>query len=346
MILRATVLGLLASAATAAPAVAVSPPAPPATPAPATPAAGKMQLIPVDTSDTRTDVTFDGARLRVMGVVRPYIAGQSVTVRYYRGGKLLGIRYAPVRSAGHNTGHFVAGVPLHEKIGTIITVKAIHYRTTLQEEFTATPIHVRVIPGYAAFGSRGPAVHFLQHALAGLHYAVPLSGVMDAATGRAVMAFRKLTGMARTEEANQAVFAAIARGEGSFRVRYPSHGKHFEADLTHQVLAEINPGGRVRAIYIISSGKPSTPTVIGSFHIYTKDWGTNAKGMVDSNYFIAGYAIHGYADVPPYPASHGCLRVPIPDAASIFGWAQIGDGVDVYYRTGSGSHHISKNPGP
>ena len=37
--------------------------------------------------------------------------------------------------------------------------------------------------------------------------------------------------------------------------------------------------------------------------------------MVDSNYFIRGYAIHGYAEVPTYAASHGCLRVPIPDAA-------------------------------
>ena len=39
------------------------------------------------------------------------------------------------------------------------------------------------------------------------------------------------------------------------------------------------------------------------------------KGMVHSNYFIGGYAIHGYVSVPAYPASHGCLRVPIPDAA-------------------------------
>ena len=42
------------------------------------------------------------------------------------------------------------------------------------------------------------------------------------------------------------------------------------------------------------------------------------KGMVDSNYFIRGYAIHGYAEVPTYAASHGCLRVPIPDAAAIY----------------------------
>ena len=27
--------------------------------------------------------------------------------------------------------------------------------------------------------------------------------------------------------------------------------------------------------------------------------------------FIGDFAIHGYAPVPPYPASHGCVREPI-----------------------------------
>ena len=45
--------------------------------------------------------------------------------------------------------------------------------------------------------------------------------------------------------------------------------------------------------------------------------------MVHSSYFIGGYAIHGYVDVPPYAASHGCLRVPIPSAWSIFTWVRM-----------------------
>ena len=55
-----------------------------------------------------------------------------------------------------------------------------------------------------------------------------------------------------------------------------------------------------------------------------------AKGMVHSSYFIRGYAIHGYASVPNYPASHGCLRVPIPNAAQIFNWVDIGDPIYLY----------------
>jgi lipoprotein-anchoring transpeptidase ErfK/SrfK len=52
--------------------------------------------------------------------------------------------------------------------------------------------------------------------------------------------------------------------------------------------------------------------------------------MVDSSYFISGYAIHGYAEVPTYAASHGCLRIPIPDAPAVYGWAGEGTPVDVY----------------
>jgi lipoprotein-anchoring transpeptidase ErfK/SrfK len=88
----------------------------------------------------------------------------------------------------------------------------------------------------------------------------------------------------------------------------------------------------VERLYPLSSGKPSTPTVLGHFRVYMKTPGTNAKGMVDSNYFIRGYAIHGYAEVPAYAASHGCLRVPVPDAPSIYRWVRIGTPVDVYYR--------------
>jgi len=70
--------------------------------------------------------------------------------------------------------------------------------------------------------------------------------------------------------------------------------------------------------------------VLGTFHFYSKTPGTNAKGMLDSNYFIRGYAIHGYPEVPNYAASHGCLRIPNANAAFVFGWVNIGDRIDVY----------------
>jgi hypothetical protein len=125
--------------------------------------------------------------------------------------------------------------------------------------------------------------------------------------------------------ANRDVFERLARGHGAFKVRYPGHGRHVEGDLTHQVVALINPGGKVYRIYTTSSGAPATPTVLGHYRVYLKTPGTNAKGMVHSSYFIRGYAIHGYASVPPYNASHGCLRVPIMSARTIYDWLRVGD---------------------
>ena len=50
-------------------------------------------------------------------------------------------------------------------------------------------------------------------------------------------------------------------------MRFPQHGRHVEANLGWQVLALIDKGKVVRA-YATSSGKPSTPTVLGNFRFY------------------------------------------------------------------------------
>ena len=106
--------------------------------------------------------------------------------------------------------------------------------------------------------------------------------------------------MARTTNASVEVMRALARGKGTFKVRFPEHGRHIEGDLSRQVIALIS-GGKAQRIYHTSSGAPATPTVLGSFKVYLKTPGTNAKGMVDSAYFIRGYATHGYPSVPCIP---------------------------------------------
>lgn len=179
-------------------------------------------------------------------------------------------------------------------------------------------------------GSRGPNVWRLQRGLARLHYSVSLSGYFDDATGRAVIAYRKVLRMPRVEVAGAHILRLLRRGVGRYRVRFRRDGAHVEADLSRQVLVEIEPHARVRRIYTMSSGKPSTPTPLGSFRVYEKSPGANSEGMVDSNYFIGGYAIHGYAEVPVFAASHGCLRIPIPDAPAVFSWVRVGYRVDVY----------------
>ena len=108
--------------------------------------------------------------------------------------------------------------------------------------------------------------------------------------------------MGRDGYATTSVYAKVLRGEGAFKLRYPTsgtHGKHVEFDWSRQVLVLADHGKPYR-VYHVSSGKPSTPTVFGSYHFYRQEPGTNSHGMVYSSYFIGGYAIHGYASVPNY----------------------------------------------
>lgn len=40
--------------------------------------------------------------------------------------------------------------------------------------------------------------------------------------------------------------------------------------------------------------------------------------------FTSGVAFHDYAEVPAYPASHGCVRVPLSEAATVYTFARLG----------------------
>src|SRR3954470_21656651 len=323
MMRRSTISSLLAGAVLAAvPATAAAQ----STPAPAAP---KLSI-------TTDQVTVSGGRAsalvgqqwRVRIVLSPMVPGQTAVVRFYRGGRR--IRAAQVTLVPSPTGQsafatftFASGKP-----GRVL-IRATHFATPQLPTLKAKAVGVAVVRPSARPGSRGPVVRLLQTQLGALGYVVGQPGLYDARTARAVLAFRKVTGMRRTEIASSDVFARLARGGGRFRVGLPSHGKHVEADLSRQVIALIR-GSKVERIYPVSSGKPSTPTIKGHFKVYRKSPGTNAKGMYMSSYFIRGYAIHGYPSVPVFPASHGCLRVPLSEAVSIFNWLSFGDIVDVY----------------
>jgi peptidoglycan hydrolase-like protein with peptidoglycan-binding domain len=285
-----------------------------------------LSLTPERVSGDR--VALAGQPWRVRVVLQPWVEGQTATVRFYRHGHKLrvvnvALHVSPTGKSG------MALVSFSTTVAGRIEVRASHLATPTAPTLVARPVRVNVAALHVGPGARGPAVRLLQQRLAALGYVVGKRGLFDERTARAVLTFRKVTGMARTTTASAEVFRALASGKGAFHVRHPDHGTHVEANLSLQVLALIR-GSRVERIYPVSSGKPSTPTVRGSFRVYTKSPGFNAKGMYFSNYFIRGFAIHGYASVPVFAASHGCLRVPIPDAIPIYSWIKVGDIVDVY----------------
>ncbi len=250
------------------------------------------------------------------GSVSVYVPGQTVTISVFLGDTLATSVTVPITApSGASTGGaFTASFDVRGR-GTL-TVQASHAASTGQELLVSDPVSLTLVRSLLRPGERGLAVRVLQTELSREHYVVGARGVYDARTTRAVLAFRKLADMARTSLANGAVFRALAAGRGRFSVRYPHQGRHVEGDLTHQVLALIGAHGKVERIYPMSSGKPSTPTQPGNFRVWLRTPGTNSDGMVDSSFF-----------------NQGCLRVPIPDALSIYDWvAGTGVPVDVYFR--------------
>ena len=113
------------------------------------------------------------------------------------------------------------------------------------------------------------------------------------------------------------------------RARYPGAGHHIEVDKTRQVLFEVDHGRVVRVMHVSTGATGNTP--VGRFHVYSKVPGFLPTGMFYSSFFIGAFAIHGYPSVPSYPASHGCVRIPMWIAPSLFASNSYGETVYIYY---------------
>jgi lipoprotein-anchoring transpeptidase ErfK/SrfK len=328
---RTLIAGLALSLAFPAIAAAQDPKDPPVPNPTPSPVPGATQpahaTLTVRTTGTLADgnrsVAVSGRSFGFSGTLSPYVKGERVALTLLRDGKA--VRHLhPRMHRGANGRSATFAVTVDRRTPGTYRVRAVHPRSDALTYARARSDRVHVVAADIRSGHGGAAVRLLQRGLRRLHYAAPHSGVYDAATGRAVMAWRKVTHRARLYTADRGVLLGVLDGQGAWKVRHPHDGHHVEADISLQVLALVD-GSKVVRIEHMSSGKPSTPTVLGKFRVYRKSPGTNSEGMVDSSYFIRGYAIHGYASVPTYNASHGCLRVPIPDAAAIYNWVQMGD---------------------
>jgi hypothetical protein len=305
------------------------PPEPPPAPPAATPAAqpGRMRLeIDGGLRNGGRAYVLRGQRVTVRGVVKPYVARQTVRVRISSPRREPTLIRVLVRKGKRGTGEFRVSFRARRAVRYSVLVR---HRRTGQQVFFDAATKVNAVIDSAAEGSKGIHVVLLKRGLRALGFPAGHGPVFTGKTAREVMAFRKTNGMARLFAANRSVFRLVFAARGAFRLRHPGAGRHAEFDWSRQVLV-LADGARPVAVYHASSGKPSTPTVFGAFRFYMKGPGTNAKGMFMSNYFVRGYAIHGYPEVPVYPASHGCIRVPNADALSIYRWIALGDPMYVY----------------
>ena len=329
LLIVAVVAGLaVALPAQAAADGAATQPGSPTQPAAPAPAGQATLYLPDAFFVHHTAVTVPRRWFHVVGIVRPYVAGQWVKVQLVLGRRVVKtLNVLPAPSPSHSYGHFRVGLRAPGSGWLWVSVR--HDASAQLGGFRAAR-GLAAVDERVHFGSTGRFVQLIQQRLAALHFFIRQTGVYDQGTGLAIDAYHRLLHRGTSQALDGVTTSFLLDGFGKFRVRFPRHGRHAEGNLSLQLVALID-GSSVHAIYPISSGKPSTPTIRGDFHVYSKVPGYLPDGMYYSNFFYGGYAIHGYDPAPDYPASHGCMRLPIGDATSVYGWLALGDWVDVYY---------------
>lgn len=181
-----------------------------------------------------------------------------------------------------------------------------------------------VLPSLSS-GARGPSVLALERRLAELKYALRgVDSVYGQDTFEAVLAFQKVNGLPRTGRVEPWLWRRLARAQTP---RAQRGGDYIEVDKTRQVLFVVRSGEVTKVVHVSTGATGNTP--LGSWNVYRKvsgwDW-----VLWYPLYFKGGFAIHGYPSVPAYPASHGCVRIPMWIAPSLFGTQDYGTTVVVH----------------
>jgi lipoprotein-anchoring transpeptidase ErfK/SrfK len=190
----------------------------------------------------------------------------------------------------------------------------------------------RVFAPRLAYGSEGAAVAQLGAQLRDLHYAAPATATFHARLLDAVYAFEKVQGLPRTGVADTRFWQRLAAPYVP-RPRYAAPADHLEVDKPAQVLYVVRNSAVALIVPVSTAGLPGKFTPVGRFSIIRKVSGFDPSPLgtlYDPMYFVGGYAIHGNPSVPPYPASHGCVRVPMWVAPYLYATNPYGETVYVY----------------
>ncbi len=256
-----------------------------------------------------------GSHAAAIATVDPIGAGR-VTVSVYRRGQL-------VHSA---TGRAVVRLPL-ATTGTAAYRVVARLRPEAGYRPASRLLDTAVRMPDLRLGSQGAGVLDLAQRLDAQGYALEqVDDVFSADDSDAVLAFQNVHGLPRTGLPDSRFWQALAastRPTPEF-----GGGDHIEVDKTKQVLFLVRDGKVVLISHVSTGATGNTP--VGTFHVYRKvvgfDW-----VLYYPMYFLRGFAIHGYPDVPAYPASHGCVRIPMWLAPRLFSLNGYGTTVIVHY---------------
>jgi hypothetical protein len=146
-------------------------------------------------------------------------------------------------------------------------------------------------------------------------------GVFGDLTQQAVFALQKAAGLGRDGVVGPATKRALA--DGVVPVPRSHVGNVVEVDLTRQLLMVVTNGQREAILntstgggypYLLQGHSALAITPTGEFRVFRQvdAWDPSPLGQLwRPKYFTGGIAVHGFPDVPPYPVSHGCVRISI-----------------------------------
>lgn len=182
-----------------------------------------------------------------------------------------------------------------------------------------------------SYGSSGPEVLALRKRLLALHVHVPgPSLTFGSELYDSVIAFQKARGLARTGTVDATTWAALSN-DAIPKPRYKGP-THIEVSKSRQILMIVKDG-EVQWYLPVSSGAGGI-TPVGNFSILWKALATTTwlgPAILYRTMTIHGnVAIHGFPSVPSYPASHGCVRIPIWVADWLYQQSPVGERVFVY----------------
>jgi lipoprotein-anchoring transpeptidase ErfK/SrfK len=189
---------------------------------------------------------------------------------------------------------------------------------------------------------KSPEIIEAEQRLADLGYwAGPVDGVFDAASKHALIAFQKMEGRKRTGILTTAELEALSAAGRPAPL--DNTYAHIEVDLTRQVLLVVDAEGKVTKVlpvctgneqfYIEDGHRNRAHTPRGRFTVTRKinGWRRSKLGLLYyPSYIRNGIAIHGSTSILPYPASHGCIRIPMFAAKDLSEMAPVGTVVVVY----------------
>ncbi len=144
-----------------------------------------------------------------------------------------------------------------------------------------------------------------------------------------------MRGLIRLLAVGVALYGGVAFGRSSFSGLFERREpKVVVVDKSTQTLRAME-GNQVVMSSRVSTGRRGRETPDGRFRVQSKSAMHYSKlynnaPMPYSVQFAGNYFIHGFSSVPSYPASHGCIRVPLNgEAQAFYNWVSVGTPVVV-----------------